>query len=112
MATALAKQTVDNFGVAVVTWTLSTGDVGAAVAMANYSDKTIQSTGDLTSSAVQGSNDGVNWGALNDLGGVAISLVGNSAPITIRENPRYIRTGIAVGGSAAVITMVAKAIGR
>jgi hypothetical protein len=112
MATVLAKQTVDNFGVAVVTWVLATGDIGAPVAMANYSDKTIQSSGDLTSSAVQGSNDNVNYGALNDLGGVAISLVGNSAPITIRENPRYIRPGIAVGGTAGTITMVAKAIGR
>jgi hypothetical protein len=72
-----------------------------------YPDKTIQASGTGTVT-LQGSNDGTNFVALNDIAGVAISLAAASnAASVVLANPKWMRA-VCAGGTAAVTITCAK----
>jgi hypothetical protein len=76
------------------TWeAVGNADVGAAVAAARFSDKSVQLAGTFGGATVviQGSEDGTNWSTLHDMGGNALSFTAAGGPKQILENPRFIR---------------------
>lgn len=87
----------------IVKWTGETG-TGVAADVSNYPDVTIQATGTGTVT-VEGSNDGTNWVALNDVGGAAVSLAAASNAMSVlKEHPVMIRPVVA-GGTATVVAL-------
>ncbi len=108
MATRAATLVITNDNIPVCTWTgITEADSGAGVIMAKYPDKTVQVTGDFTTSGaitMQGSNDGVNWTSLHTPDGTEIVLT-TTALALIAENPLYIRP-TATAGTAVSMTVV------
>lgn len=83
---------------------LAAGDVGSPVNMADFPHKTVQAIGDATSVALQGSNDGTTWTALNDSAGTAIALTTGTFAVVL-EAPLYIRPSATGGTSTKVIVV-------
>jgi hypothetical protein len=94
-------------GRVVITWaTMADGDTGAVVKASQYPDKTVQATGDATTVALQGSNDGTNWFALTDPSGMEIGLAGATFDLAmVRENPLYIRPSCTGGSDTDVVVV-------
>ena len=92
-------------GAGHVLWeTLTQNDVGLAVRLGKWSDKTIQVIGTFNGALVvpEGSPDGSTWGALNDPQGTTISITDN-VPVLIAENPIFLRiAGVGGGGSTDI----------
>lgn len=88
-----------------VTWSaMNGGDVGVGIKSANWTVKSITVSGTFlgASATVQGSNDGVAYYNLTEVGGTSISLA--SAGIkAIRENPLYIRPMVTGSVSASLV---------
>ena len=84
----------------------SSGDVGAAVEVGPYPDRSVQVTGSFTGGATcgfEGSNDGgATWFTLNDYAGAAISLTaaGGSG---VREVSRMARPKLSAGSGGASV---------
>lgn len=102
MATRAATVDLLNFGsmVKLVLWDgLLNGDVGAAVEIPDFSDKTVTFEGTFGTGGTivfQGSNDGSNWYSLTDGQGNAISKTAAGIE-AVAENPRYIRPSVTAG---------------
>lgn len=79
-----------------------------------FSDKTVQVEGSYGTGgvlAMEGSNDGANWGTLNDVLGSALTTVALDAVHAIAENPREIRPSITAGTGVSVdVRIVGRAI--
>lgn len=84
----------------VVSWTgLDSDDSGAPVSLAGYSDRSVQITGTFGTNGsvtIQGSNDGINYVALTDPQGNAITKT-SAALEAISEATRYIRPLVTAG---------------
>lgn len=78
-------------------------DVGDAVEMGFFSDRTVQTVGTFAGSieiTIEGSNDGVNFTVLTDPQGNAIEPTAECIEAII-ELPRYIRPRVTVGSGGA-----------
>lgn len=97
--TPLNNQTMQAVWLAV-----TENDTGLGALMAEWPDRTVQVVGDFTSSGaitMEGSNDGTNWGTLNDFEGDAL-VITSAAPRLIAENTAYIRPRATAGSSVAM----------
>lgn len=87
----------------VTIWTGETG-IGLPTNVGRYPDMTIQATGTGTVT-IEGTNNGTIWRALNDVGGVAVSMDASvGAMAVLREAPVKIRP-VVTGGTATVILL-------
>jgi hypothetical protein len=99
--TGVAADTLDGL-TTLITWaglTQASADVGDGAMTNKYPERTVQAIGTFGvggSMALQGSNDGTNWGALKDAYGVLIALT-TSVPVAIGDNPLFIRPAITAG---------------
>jgi len=106
---ATVTPTIEKFGddAVLFSWTLTSADAdGAPVGpqFMNYADRTVTVTGTVgTSSAytIQGSNDGTNWGACNDLFGADLDAMTVNRPWAIAEAPLFVRPLIGTAGANA-----------
>lgn len=93
--------------VVMLTWeTLTNGDQGRPFEFLEHADRTVQFTGTFDTSTVvlQGSNDGTNWGTMDDFVGDAISLAAaNLVPRLVSGIPRYMRPACTAGGGSTDI---------
>lgn len=99
-------------GVHKAVWSgLAGSDVGDALVVPNFPDKTVQFTGTFTTGTVvmQGSNDGgTTWTTLTDPQGNNISKTAAGVE-AIEENPIMIRPSISGGTTDAVtVTLVSQ----
>lgn len=105
MATIQGKLDVQQDGVAVASWLAVTeADTGSGLALARFPDKTVQVTGDFTTSGaitMQGSNDGSTWATLHDPQGSELVLTDSSLKL-ISENPLYIRPTATAGTAVSM----------
>lgn len=84
---------------------LATGDDGAAYAT-NGKEKSVQVTGTFGGGtvAMQGSNDGTNWVALNDIAVIANPCSFTSTGLKgILQMPKYVRPVVTGGTASAII---------
>lgn len=92
----------------LATWAnMANGDVGAPVAYPRHADKSVQVTGTFGaggSVAVQGSNDGANYAALNDNGGTVIAITA-AAVKGVGENTRSVRPAVTAGDGTTSLTV-------
>lgn len=109
MATIPAKVTAVGRGddsALLVVWTpVTEADSCAAVSLPEYGDKSIQVVGTFGSAsvAVQGSNDGTNFEALNDPSSTAIGITAAGIKAVL-ENTVYVKP-VASGGSSQSLTI-------
>ena len=93
-------------GYTKVVWlTLTQGDTGAPVNVAQYPDRSVQATGTFSGSAViamQGSNDAATFGALRDLQGNAVAL-STTQPNVLAENTEQVRPSVTSGDGSTDI---------
>lgn len=108
MAVKAATVTILTGGVVLVSWgPMANGDTGAPVSYPAHADKSIQVEGTFGtggSVAVQGSNDGSNYRALNDLGGTAIAMTA-AAIKGVGENTQYIQPAVTAGDGTTALTV-------
>lgn len=116
MAVREGTLTIDDDGVAIITWSgLLDGDTGSWVRAGRFADKTVQvivvaaGTGDEVT--MEGSpDDGTTTGALHDAQGALLEteLVGAtiSDPEVIAESPYLIRPNITGGDGTTNLTVV------
>lgn len=88
----------------LVTWeTLTNGDQGRPIEFLEHADRTAQFTGtfDTTTVVLQGSNDGTNWGTMDDFAGDPISLAAaDLRPRLVSGIPRFMRPACTAGGGS------------
>ena len=106
--TAIAPTTTDigNGAAYIVQWaSVSENDTCNAVSYPLHSDKSIQVTGTFagTSVALQGSNDGSNFEALNDPTGNVIGITAAGIKAVL-EDTRYIKP-VLTGGTGVSVTI-------
>ena len=94
-------------GYTKITWlTLTQGDTGAPVNVAQFPDRSVQATGTFSGAgaiAIQGSNDGgTTFGVLRDMSGDNIALA-TTQPNTIAENVEQIRPSVTSGDGSTDI---------
>lgn len=98
---------IQNSPVTSVVWTgLLNGDDGSPIDWVGYSDRSVQFTGTFgTGGSIQmeGSNDGTNWGILNDLQGSQIVKTATGIE-GIAEVPRYVRPKVTAGDGTTSLT--------
>lgn len=99
------------YSVSLYTWTslISGSLTGAPVEMPEWSDNCAQVVANTTGGAtcvIEGSNDGTNYGTLNDGQGNALSFTATGAPKQIVERPRYIRPKISGGSGTEDWTII------
>lgn len=92
----------------ILTWgPMLNGDTGEPCAYPSHSDKSLQVTGTFGtggSVAVQGSNDGVTFPALNDFTGTVIAMT--AAGIKgVGENTLYVRPAVTAGDGTTSLTV-------
>ncbi len=90
----------------LVTWTpVTESDTFGPVFLPEYADKSVHVTGTFGSCtlAVHGSNDGVNYAALNDASSTVIGIQSDKIK-QVLENTAYVKP-IATGGSAQSLTV-------
>lgn len=95
--------------VIIVTWPglATSGDVGVAVTLAAWSDKTFVVSGTFTGSpavVIEGSNDGTNWVSLSNRQGTAMSFTAG-AMNTSQDRPVFVRPRMAAGSGGANINV-------
>ena len=122
MATQTASIEVSSFTndlsaeVRTITWeTLAGSDVGSAVKLPSFSDKTVHAFGtfDTGTCTLQGSNDplagtdpgSASWISLVDPQGNAIAFTAAGIE-TILENPIWIRPSVSGGGGSCDIDVI------
>ena len=93
----------------LVTWTpLLNGDTGQSATIAQYADRTVQAIGTFGSGGsvqLEGSDDGVTWTTLTDLGGTTIVKTVTGGMSVVAENPRFIRPNVTAGDGTTSITV-------
>ena len=83
--------------------TLAQGDDGGVLdangGSVAFADKTVQITGTFGGATIviEGSNDGTNFGTLNDNTGASLSFTAAAGPVLIAENPLAIRPTVSGG---------------
>ena len=91
----------------IAIWTgLLNGDDGTPIDWTRFADRCIQFTGTFgTGGSIQmeGSNDGTNWGILNDLQGSQIVKTATGIE-GIAEVPRYVRPKVTAGDGTTSLT--------
>lgn len=96
-----------------VTWSgLLNGDTGERVNLTDFPDRTVQFTGTFGAAGTvnfEGTNDGVNWVALTNPQGNALSKTG-AALESVTETPRYVRPSV-TGGAGGITPGTASAGG-
>ena len=109
---AVRQPTQKTFGIGAtiaITWSgLLQGDNGDLIQFAHYLNKTFHVFGTFGGATItiQGSNDGVNWGPLNDATGTALSLT-TSKPIRRTDDiPLYVRPLVVGGDGTTNLTVV------
>lgn len=109
MATKIATVTVREDGVKIAQWaSITEADTGQAVSLSSYPDRTVQVTGDFTSSGaitIEGSNDNSDFATLHDNQGNALVLTDTSIKL-IAENPDYIRPRATAGSSVSMDVVI------
>jgi len=89
------------------TWTgLLNTDTGDLFQFPDWADRCIQVFGTFGAGGtilIEGSNDGVNWGTLNDTNGVALSLTAASLR-QMSEAPLFIRPRVSAGDGTTSLT--------
>jgi hypothetical protein len=94
----------------VYTWTPMTNsgsDVGAALELPGWADRSVQVTGTFGTGGtclIEGSNDGTNYATLNNLQGSALSI-GSASIKGVAEITRYIRPRISAGDGTTSLTV-------
>lgn len=95
----------------LITWNLTTADnVGAALEMPEWADRTVQAFGTNwggATLAIEGSNDGTNWVSLKSVATAAAIALTADGIVLLLELPRYIRPKLTTAGTAAVIAVTA-----
>ena len=97
-------------GVHVTTWTavpFASPSTGTPQSAAQFNDKCVQVNGTFGASgsvSIQGSNDNVNWFALHDPAGAALTILAAGLK-EILENPLYIRPNVTVGDGTTALTV-------
>jgi hypothetical protein len=95
----------------MVTWaalTNTTTDVGNAVELPYAKKLTVQIIGTFGTGGnlrFQGSNDGTNWAALNDVTGTALNFTVAGIEAAV-ELPRYLRPAITAGDGTTSLTCI------
>lgn len=92
----------------------SSTDVGGAASIARWPDRTVTAYGTFGAggaAALEGSEDGVTWGALTDPNGTAISLATATPMAVIGPNPTYIRPKVTAGDGTTALTVVVTGVG-
>lgn len=87
----------------------SSSDVGSALHLGNIEGATCQLGGTLgTGGAVtmQGSNDGTNWGTLQDPAGNAIVMDAIGEMFVIANRPLYIRPNVTAGNGSTNLSVI------
>jgi hypothetical protein len=104
-----------NDGLVIPLWqTMLNGDTGSGVKIGRYPDKTVQVVGTFGvggTVAIEGSNDGTNWGALHDPQGTAIAIQ-DLEPILIAESPLYIRPNVTAGTGSTDLDVYIVAVAK
>lgn len=94
-----------------ITWSgLLTGDNGDAIDYSPYLNKTFQVFGTFGASAatvtIQGSNDGINWGPLNDATNAVLTLT-SVRPIRRSDDiPQFVRPIVNGGDGTTNLTVI------
>jgi len=105
MSTIAAHLVINPDNTMITSWLAVTeNDTGAAVCMARFPDRTVQVTGDFTTSGaitIEGSNDGTNYATLHDPSGAALVLTDTSVKLIV-ENPLYLRCRGTAGTSVSM----------
>lgn len=102
MATRTATVSQVSGQAMVITWsglTNATSDVGDAIELPYARKFTVQVTGTFGTGGnlrFQGSNDGTNWAALNDVTGTNLNFTAAAIEAAV-ELPRYIRPSVTAG---------------
>ena len=102
---------VNDGSVSIFNWTpLTTANAdGAPIGAVQYADRSVQAVGTFGaggSMTFQGSNDGVNWAALNTAQGAVVALTAATQLKQIVEIPRYIRPFVTAGDGTTSLTAV------
>jgi uncharacterized membrane protein len=94
--------------VATVTWNLGGADTGIEVALTDFSDRSIQVSGNMGGATVtiQGSNDGVNWETLRDPLGNGLGFTASGLK-QVLEMTMFIRPQSAGGAGSAINVVMA-----
>lgn len=99
-------------GTIAVTWTgLLNGDVGASLGKPQWSERTVQVVGTFGvggSVTMQGSNDGVNWVALVNRSGTALTFTAQGMNRT-QDYPIYVRPIVTAGDGSTNLTVIVAA---
>ncbi len=110
MAVIVPTSVTKGAGVAVYTWTgMANGDTGTPIVTPASADKTVQADGTFSvggSIAVQGSNNGAAFGALNDADGNVIALTVDTIIALVRENPLEIRPAVTAGDGSTLVDCI------
>ena len=96
-----------NFAAKQVIWTpVTSADSCAAVTFPECAEKSVQVSGtfDSASVAVNGSNDGTNYAALNDPGGSVIAITGAKIK-GVLEKTMFVQPSISGGGGSQSLTI-------
>ena len=109
MATINCTMVVQPDNVMVVAWNdITEADTGRGVQMARYPDRTVQVTGDFTTSGsvlIEGSNDGTNYNTLTDPTGATLVFTAAGIKLIV-ENPLYIRPRATAGTAVAMDVVI------
>jgi hypothetical protein len=84
---------------------LVTGDVGEALGLAGYNDKTVTIVGTATTFALQGSNDLSNWFTLHNIDNADTAITA-AGIFLIKENPLWIRPLLTTGSVTVILSCV------
>jgi len=86
----------------LVTWAAAAnGDTGKPVDVSMFPTLTVQATtGTIGTSTLQGSNDGVTWGAI----GAGVTLAAGVVTV-VSANPKYVRPNFGAGATGAVVVL-------
>lgn len=92
----------------VATWAnLANGIDGAPLDQSQYTDKSVQVTGNFGANGnlqLQGSNDGVNWNVLTDPQGAALNISAGAIKF-VAEATRYIKPVVTSGDGTTALTV-------
>jgi hypothetical protein len=100
--------TTDFNGISIIRWAnLTAGDVGEAITLPKFSDRSVQVEGTFGSCSIEGSLDGVNFHPLNDPDGNGLVFI--IAKIeAILEMSVYLRPVVTGVGANLTITFVGR----
>jgi hypothetical protein len=95
-------------GLLAATWgAMDNGDTGAPVEVPFHANISVQCiAGTIGTSTLEGSNDGVAWGAL----GAGLTIAASNAVSDVPVKARYLRPSVGAGGTDAEVVLVATVV--